>query len=259
VVRLSSRRIVFECSDPDLITWIETRFRAFADEGRPDWTVLYEVVAPTPEFLCSPCEVYNEPMEITVTRTGFAVSGQGYEARVDLSLRRVELQGPKATYPVDRMLRLLLPLLVEDGLVVHAGMLSEHGRGWLCSGTSGCGKSTLCELLPEHARCDEMAAVRRVDGCWMVEALPFWKARPATSRLCGIYVLEHHERDERIRLDPARAGRLLSGEVLWPAADTPSLEHRLGLFADLVAEVPVWTLHFRPTREVWRLISGSAA
>jgi len=251
--------IVFACEDPEWWHWASPRLAAFASPAEPTWEVTVEVTAPTPSFLRSPLEVYTEPLVVEGAPGGVRLHSGTFEAEIDVSRSRARVSGPLGLYPLDATLRHLVPLAVEDGLVLHGAMLADRGRGWLCSGPSGCGKSTLAKLLPEHACCDELAAVRRTADGWTLRSLPFWQARPATARLEGVYLLGHGTVHERRRATPADAVRQLTPQVLWPTASAVAMTRRLGLLAELVAQVPVWELHFSPVPSVWEVIVMSPA
>ena len=149
---------------------------------------------------------------------------------------------------------------MADGLLLHAALLVDDERAFLCAGPSGCGKSTLAELLPGAALCDELAVARRdAKGRWMAWSLPFWHGRPGSGRLAAIHLLEHGRRSARRGLSPAEALRRIAPEVIWPAHDEAAAGRALDLLGALAAEVPVSALAFRPEREVWNLIAAPAA
>jgi len=156
------------------------------------------------------------------------------------------------------LLRSLLPGLLQDGLVAHAAVVLDEGRGYLCCGRSGAGKSTLARLAGRRRGSDELGAVRRVHEGWTVSALPFWDARPGTARLDGVFLLRHAPANERRRLSAAEAVPALSRHLLWPL-DAPEVAQRVvDLLADLVERVPVWDLGFVPTAAVLALIAAPA-
>lgn len=186
------------------------------------------------------------------------VTGPAYRLAVDLARRAGEAWGPLQAVTADMLLRLAVPLLIAaDGLVLHGAMLEAPGRAWLCVGPSGCGKSTLARLMGERSCCDELSAVRLRGGCWTAGSLPFWRSRPARAPLQGIHLLRHGEVDERRRLSPAEAAARLRAEVHWPHEPAASAA-ALQTFAALVQAVPVWDLSFRPTAEVWDVLSAPA-
>lgn len=250
--------VALKCSDREVSGWFHDRFAPFCSAADTEWTIFFDVNGPTPNFLEWPREIYPERFETVVLKNGLEMRSRSYRAMVCLHRREVRVVGPKATFPIDGVLRLLLPVLIDDGLVIHGGMAQAKERGWVFSGPSGCGKTTLSAILAPKSRCDEMVAVRFHDGRWFAHALPFWQARPGTAALEGLFLLHHGEEDRRERMLPTEAARCLGREILWPVADEERLECRLALMARLVAEVPMWNLWFRPTPTVWRIISEAA-
>ena len=260
---VSSARIVydfagttvgFKADDPVWEEWLDGRFAPFRADRAPSWVIELSLGAPTPDFLESPLEVHNEAIAVTPSGGGFRLESETFSARVSPAERAVELEGPMATYPVDAVLRHLLPLFVDDGLVVHAAMLSVGDMAWILSGPPECGKTTLTELLPDLAACDELAAVRRVRGEWWAMALPFWRARPARGRLRSLFLLAHGEEHRRVGIGAGRAARALASQVLWPTARAQAMGRAFNVLADLSAAVPVWRLEFALRPDVVELI-----
>ncbi len=178
---------------------------------------------------------------------------------IDASRRRIDLVGPPATYPLDRLIQALWYESHEHGLMLHAAALADGDRGWIFSGPSGVGKSTLAGLFPERALCDEFVALSLDGRVPRLGALPFWHSRRGSANLVGIYLLRHGENDHRRRLDPGEAFARLRREVVWPTFDTGALNRAFATLFRLIESVPVWELAFRPGREVWRVILGEAA
>ena len=185
----------------------------------------------------------------------FRLDGMGVTAEVDLGGRRARLTIPPSPHALAVVFRHLLPVAVEDGLVLHAALLARGERAWLCCGPSGAGKSTLARLLPAHARCDEMAAVRCLGGRWQGEALPFWQSRPGRSPLEAVYLLRHGEAHRRRQLDRRSAVRQLLPHLLWPTGSPPALDRALGMLCDLVGRVSVYDLEFLPRPDVLEVIA----
>ncbi len=253
---LAGVTLSFVCGDPQWQQWTAQRFGAFRCSGTPDWHVDVKLTGPAPAFLGSPRDVYPEPVEVGASDRGVLLSGATIRARLDPGRRYVELEGPLATYPTDCLLRHLLPLAIEDGLVLHAAMLATSERAWVCAGASGAGKSTLAGLLPELARCDELVAVRLVDGRWQARALPFWLGRPAHAPLEAVMLLRQAATHARRPLPAGVALRELATHVLWPVASPAAMDRSFDLLAKLVEAVPVDELGFAPTSDVGEVITA---
>ena len=156
---------------------------------------------------------------------------------------------------VDGFLTSLLPELAAPGLLVHAAMLGDGARGYLCCGCSGAGKSTLAALLPGRALCDELALVRARATSVEASSLPYWTARRATVPLAGVFLLEHGPEHRRTRIEPGAAARALRRHVYWPTEDPGALRGAFSTLAAVVSGTPVWRLAFRPDPGVWSVIS----
>jgi hypothetical protein len=244
------------CVEPRWSQWISERFAGFLSDRSPGWRVSFEVTGPTPDFLSSPTEIHNEAIAVEGRGDSFCLCSETMVAEVDLGRRRARVAGPLATYPLDALLRHLLPLIVEDGLVVHAAMLAEGERGWACCGPSGSGKSTLAGLLPERAHCDELVAIRYVDDRWDIEALPFWQARPGRARLEAVYLLGHGSQHRRSHVTSRVAVRELVPQLMWPVMSSEAMERAFGLLTAVTATVPCWRLEFVPRADVLDVITA---
>jgi len=182
-------------------------------------------------------------------------SGTGpFGAGIDLASGSAELPADGRASQAGYLVRSLLPTLLSDGLVAHAAVLIDGERGFLCCGRSGAGKSTLAKLAGPGAGCEELGAVRLQGGAFTVHTLPFRKARRASARLEGIYLLSHGERDQRRRLDPPSAVPAVGRHLFWPVDGPEAGQRSFDLLVRLVETVPVWELEFRPTPAVWDLI-----
>lgn len=201
-----------------------------------------------------------EPVVVEGLRDGWILTTSWCRIAFDRRSGRCEVEGPLHRLAIDLALRHLLAEDLADGLLLHAALLVDGERAFLCAGPSGCGKSTLAELLPGAALCDELAVARReTKGRWRAWSLPFWHGRPGCGRLAAIHLLEHAVQPSRRALPPAEALRRLAPEVIWPAHEEAATGRALELLGALAAEVPVSALAFRPEREVWELIADPAA
>lgn len=182
------------------------------------------------------------------------LASETFEIEIDASRRRIELIGPLATYPLDRLIQTLWYESHESGLMIHAAALADGDRGWIFSGPSGVGKSTLAGLFPEYALCDEFVALSLDGSVPRLGSLPFWHSRRGSAELSGIHLLRHGQRDRRRRLEAGEAFARLRREIVWPTFDGAVLNRAFDSLCRLIELVPVWELAFRPGREVWNVI-----
>jgi len=170
-----------------------------------------------------------------------------------------ELRDGASLMDVDGLIRTILPELASPSLMVHGSLLTDGRVSYLCCGRSGSGKSTLAAMLPAQALCDELTMVRPSEPQFHGVSLPYWKARPGSAPLAGIFVLEHAREHRRSRLMPTDAMRELRQHVYWPTHEPDALARAFRTLTGLVGEVPVWRLGFRKDPAVWDLITEPAS
>ncbi len=203
----------------------------------------------------------DRPASFTITRGARLAPGERrpsspFGALVDPVGRTADLPAGLTMRHAGGLVRALLPTLV-DGLVAHAAVLVDGGRGFLCCGPSGAGKTTLARLAGSRGS-DELGAARRVGDAWVVSTLPFWKGHAATARLDGVFLLRHARANERRRLSPLQAMPALGQHLLWPLEAPEAAQRTTDLLGDLVESVPVWDLGFLPSPAVLELIAAPA-
>ncbi len=215
-------------------TELGERFAAFATAREPRLTI---VDAPVREGGSKALPGLGPPLEIDGRRRVLADLG-GDPPGINVVVKSV------------------LPGLVAPALVLHAALLGDGGRGFLCCGFSGAGKSTLSRLLSDRAYGEELA-VARIDGDGLsVEAVPIGRARPGILQLAGIVILRHGARTASTRIEPGDAVREVARHVYWPSEDPAALAGAFDTLDRVVARIPVRRLAFRPEPAVWRIIAG---
>ena len=243
------------CDNHRFMSLAGQRYGAFATEAKPDWRIVYRLTsgeAPSPRFIQA---ARQQPLRARREGSLLRLSTPTFRLELDRASGAAELSGPLATYPVDRMIQTLWYESRSRGLILHGAALAENGRGWLASGPSGSGKSTLAGLFPDKALCDEFAAVSLDRRGPRLSAMPFWKGRQGSAPLESIYLLRHGSADSRRRLSNREAFARLRREVRWPTSDGEAMQRALDSLTEILGSVPIWELSFRPTPEVWRILS----
>jgi len=251
--QFGATRLIVETVDDVWLGYLDRRYGAFpAKPESPEFTVRFERTAERlPDAMASPLAPYNEMPHIEALRHGFVLRTPTVSAEVDLRARRAALRGPRAAYPLDNLLCHLLPALSEQGILFHAAAL----KGVLACGPSGAGKSTLASLAGENALCDELSAVRRDrDGDFRLTSLPFWQARPGSTRLSAVLLLDHGPAHRLTRLTEGDALRRLSTGTLWPIHLPAAMERTLEHMSGLIQSVPVFELAFAKDASAWDYI-----
>jgi hypothetical protein len=249
--------IKFESADRTWLSYLDRRYRNFSVASRSEsFVVRFEPTsAPLPQSLLTPLAAHLEAVHCEPKASGYRVRTETSQCEIDLRSRRAILRGPSAMYPLDNVLRHLLPLLWEEGLLVHSALVADAaGSGVLACGPSGAGKSTLARLARGRALSDELAAVKLGERQTIAVALPFWESRPGRARLRAILHLEHGARHRLEPLAPKDALRRLATQVLWPVWDEPAMARSFAYLTDLAEAVPAFDLSFAPTGDVWDFI-----
>lgn len=247
----------FESTDEQWLGLLEKRYRAFRALPRASgFTVRFEPTRkPLPVDLSSPLAVHLEAIGTERTPAGFRVWSKTTSCDVDLFSRKALLRGPSAMYPLDNLLRHLLPILWDEGVVVHGAFLARRsGSGLLAGGPSGAGKSTLARLASSHALCDELTAIRvDVEESHLI-SLPFWVSRPGRARLEALLFLSHGEPHRLAPLHPGEALRRLVPLILWPVWDERAMASVFAHLSRLAESVSAFELAFAPRPDVWEFI-----
>lgn len=248
---------------PDEADWdsaLAPRYGAFAiaEASIPDFEVHLIARSPTPDG-ATLASMHGEAVEVAAQGGRWDFKAPSFRGTLDLDRRRAEVSGPLHRHALDFALRLLLASELAGGLLMHGALLGSAAGAWLCAGPSGAGKTTLGRLFPEASLCDELAFLRREgSGSWMAFATPFWKGRPAKAPLRAVRWIRHGGCDRLSRLSASEASRRLAPEVRWPIGSEAQAA-TLGRLSQLVAEIEVAELMFRPTTAVWSVIGGRAA
>ncbi len=247
----------FESSDGTWLSYLDTRYRNFSVATRGESFVIHfeATTAPLPPDLVTPLAPYLEAVHCEPAPGGYRVRTETSRCEIDLRSRRANLRGPSAMYPLDNLLRHLLPLLWEEGLILHSALVTNgNGRGFLCCGPSGAGKSTLAKLSLGRALSDELAAVRLEERRAIAVALPFWDARPGRAPLRAILHVGHGPIHRLERVLPEESLRRLASQVLWPVWDEPAMARSFAHLTEIAETAPAFDLRFAPREDVWDFV-----
>jgi len=246
----------FESPDREWLSYLSRRYGGFSmPPAEKAFLLRFEPTAALPPAdLASPLAPHLEAVDCEPTANGYRVRTETTDCEIDLVSRHAVLHGPSAMYPLDNVLRHLLPLLWEDGLILHSALVGVSEGSVLASGSSGAGKSTIARLARGRALSDELAAIRLADGEARAIALPFWEARPGSARLSAVLHLRHAASHRLERVRAGEALRKLASQVLWPVWDEAAMARSFAYLAQLAEAVPAFNLSFAPTEDVWELI-----
>lgn len=196
---------------------------------------------------------------------------QYYRGEVDLPARAAWVTAPSLERVASAIERTLTYILVQalprerDALLLHACGVVLGDRGYVFFGHSGAGKTTVARLAEDHAEvlCDENIVLR--PGIRRVEVLSTplwgWSTPPQMVRrvnrcvpLAGLFNLAQASEFALTRLTPGQAVTALLDTEKVATERLESAAAWLTVAGRIVERVPVQTLSFPPTTELWSFL-----
>ncbi len=251
--------------DPPLeIEPIETLYQAFVKKGDAEWQVRVYVDPTLHDGM--PPRVRHDGA-VTYFRT------MSHEGWVDLDNRVVEVSTPSEKRIHSALVRVLSFILMQvlprqgAGLLVHGAGILFGTDGHLFFGASGRGKSTVARLARGIGRVltDENVLILRHESDFHLHSTPFWglstpaadiqEIGRANAPLKALYALEHSDSFELELLSKSRSTMALLTSEKVATERNLSASAWLQMVGEIVAEVPVYRLGFRPTPELWHFLS----
>ncbi len=167
---------------------------------------------------------------------------------------------PESVHVVDSLLRITLTLLLgaRDGLMLHASGVVDGERAYVFFGRSGAGKTTVARAVPPgDVLCDELVAVRLVDGAAWAFGTPFHGELPLTSPrglpLGALVELRQAPLERVTAQSPAAGTRALLSATLFFCQAPALVERALDLCSRLSA-AGVYVLQFLASSDARRLV-----
>jgi hypothetical protein len=160
-------------------------------------------------------------------------------------------------YPLDQIL-LMYILAPKQGALLHAAGIDINGVGYIFPGKSCAGKSTLTQQLAIRKHIgllsDDRIVVRKMNGAFKAYGTPWpGEAGIALNKsvpLSGIFFINHAS-DNRIKeITPGQALKRLLPVTSIPWYDREIMPEILTFCEDLILNVPIYDLYFKPTVEV---------
>jgi hypothetical protein len=154
-----------------------------------------------------------------------------------------------------------------DGLLVHGAGIFFEEAAHVFFGASGRGKSTVSKLARGVGRVvsDETVLIRKEAGGFRLHSTPFWglgtpvqdiqEIGRSDAPLIALYALEHCSNFELERLSAGRAVMALLTSEKVATERNESAAAWLAIVEEIVAQVPVYRLGFRPTAELWDFLA----
>lgn len=243
---------------------ISTLYGAFrtSDQGQWHIRVTYN---PTLHDALPPHVRYDE------TITSFAT--MSHMGQVDLAKRWAEVSTPSQQRIHSALVRVMSFILMQtlprrfEGLLVHGAGIVLQGKGHLFFGASGRGKSTVARLARGVGQVltDENVLIRTSTVGFQLQSTPFWGLSTpdediqgigrAEAPLKAIYALEHSSTFELELLSKGRATMALLTSEKVATERNESAAAWLEMVSNIVEQVPVYRLGFRPTHELWHFLA----
>ena len=153
---------------------------------------------------------------------------------------------------------LMYILARKHGALIHAAGIDVHGRGYIFPGKSGAGKSTITEQLAVREDIgllsDDRIVVRKIDGAFKAYGTPWpGEARIAINKsvpLSGIFFINHASSNRIKKITPGQALKRLLPVTSIPWYDREIMSEILTFCEDLISNVPIYELYFKPSVEV---------
>jgi hypothetical protein len=138
--------------------------------------------------------------------------------------------------------------------MVHASGVADGSRGIVFAGPSEAGKSTMAGLWERYGGVrvlnDDRIVLRKMGGKWRAYPRPgVGEPRLGSSDgvpLEAVFLIGHATENVARRLPSSGGARGLLPHLSLPAYDAAAIGATLGLLDDLLDQVPVYELGFRP-------------
>lgn len=197
-----------------------------------------------------------------------------YQGWVDFHGRRAAIAAPSienATSAVDRLLAYVLMHILpreQNALLLHGVGLTIQKQGHVFFGPSGAGKTTIATLALGQAELfsDENVVLSSPQSTPLLHSTPFWghstpehliQRTQRQAPLRALYGLRH---GPDFHLEPMSSAESVVALLLTEkiAADRcESMTAWLAVVERVLAAVPVYTLTFRPTGELWSFLRSA--
>lgn len=242
------------------------RYAEFLSAAQPAWAVTVRDDPTQP--LEDPGWVRHEG-DITHFRV------RQHHGAIDLASRTAWVTAPSLERLASALERTLTYILMQtlprervagDGaLLLHACGVIIGDRGYVFFGPSGAGKTTVARLAQGYAEvlCDENVVLRVAERGVELVSTPFWgfstppdliRRTNRSAPLAGLYSLVHSPQFSLAPMTPGHAVAALLDTEKVATERTESAAAWLDVAGRIVERIPVHTLGFPPTTELWSFL-----
>jgi len=201
----------------------------------------------------------------------FIINSHWQQGQIDLAAGTGELTlthrgGTEFRMSLENFLRVAGQLLLirRNAFLLHSAGVLDQERCFLFFGHSGAGKSTATALSePRRALSDDMVLIDLSGPEVLAHAVPFYGLFPLKERVRGAFPVAGGFRlwqspDDRMeRLGAARATATISASVPFIHDMGLSPDRLTDLALEFCRRVPVYDLHFTPSKRFWDVLSSA--
>lgn len=249
---------VIDLPDPAWLPPLAQRYALFAGQGERPWRVTL-----VQDAGLDPQTAYLRNQGL---RTEFQIFH--HAGWIDLAAGTAQVSAPsldRAHSALERVLSYICMQALPQagrGLLLHGAGIEIQGRGHVFFGHSGAGKSTVARLAAGVGTVltDENVILRFTPTGPQVISTPFWglstrleevRFVQAQAPLVALYQLVQGPHFLVQPLSPAEASVALLLTEKAPTDRRESAQAWLATVQQLIRQVPVYRLTFRPTPELW--------
>lgn len=159
------------------------------------------------------------------------------------------------SYPLSELL-MILWLVQEQGMLVHACGIIDNGRGYLFSGNSTHGKTTMARIWEDEGvilNDDRIILRQQGSQIWMYSTPwhgDYQKVVAQSMLLDTIFFLSHAASNRLTRLNTLTSTHMLMTRCFPPLWDAAGMEAVLGVCGEVAQNTPCYELGFVPDEAV---------
>jgi len=262
------------CKEPYVILCFQEYYSGFLiPEREPDFVIELEVAYHEVGYYQVPSSLF---MTKVLQGNHFSFGSgllEGFlhlsDKRCNIVVKEVLLGGPSIRIFEQFLYQVYYTFLYNQNsrptsFLIHASGVNRNGKGFAFSGRSGCGKSTIASLSSQEIVLnDEIIIIEKRNSGFWVRSTPFngrYKIKKNNEvPLKAIFLLKHAKENYLKPLSNADFTREFVQEVifsipLFSTDRTKAFSEMLDFCSQLVKEVPIYQLYFRPDRSFWECI-----
>lgn len=150
----------------------------------------------------------------------------------------------------------------NHGIVIHASGVEDGGNGYLFTGVSGIGKSTMARLWQQNGATivndDRLVVMPHHEGYSIANTpMPYYDDMPKQALLRGMFLLRQAPENHCRQIGGAKALALLMANCMQHFHSKSMVKQHLVILENMVKQVPIYELGFKPDHDVVEMIRAS--